>query len=357
MRRVSFHSVLHGVARLLGMDPARDLSGPWAIRLTAYINRALIKGWRFEQWPEWTITEQRQFRPSYAAGQFITAGDEMYFAATRTYYQALQDQTSATQAPALQDPVSLSWTENSAWWAQSEPRYRASDWAPGTQFTVGNDGSGLPWQCRNPLDGQFYQCISAHTSGPAFDPTKWAVLKSFAKYVADDQDGATPIWETPTICAFKRDPRVFVHNPFPIRTTRNDIGLVFDGNAPPLVWIKFWPPPPQFTVSAWNANTAYDQDQLAYYNGETYRSLIGNNTGQTPGTSAWALVAFPLVLSEYCTRMALADALREQKQTDRAMAEQANAELALQDEADKAIAGQGLTETATVETAPSPHVE
>ena len=50
------------------------------------------------------------------------------------------------------------------------------------------------------------------------------------------------------------------------------------------------------------------------------------------------------------------DLLRDQKQTDRAQAEQAAAEDELQDEADKALTGQGQTETATVETAQSPGI-
>ena len=48
MRTVTYQSVLWGAARLLGLDPVRDLNLQMAARLTEYINRAVAKGWRFE---------------------------------------------------------------------------------------------------------------------------------------------------------------------------------------------------------------------------------------------------------------------------------------------------------------------
>lgn len=356
MRTVTFQSVLWGVARLLGLDPTRDLTSALAARLTAYINRAIAKAWRFEQWPEWTMTEPRWYRPFYADGTFVTAGDEVYFPASDKYYQALQNQVSASQAPALQDPSTLCWTENSAWWAESQARYRATDWTPNTSYGLGLL-SNLPYQVRNPADGLFYQALVAHISGATFDPTLWGRLTPFTRVIDYEQAGQTKIWEAPNPCAFRRDPRVFSENPWPVRATRNDRGLLLEASAPNQIWIKFWTQPPQFTATPWNATAAYDEGALVYYSGDTFVSLLGNNTGDTPGTAAWGLVEFPFVLASYVTRMAYSDALRDQKQTDRAGAEQANAELELQDEADKALAAQGIYETATVETAPSPAIE
>jgi hypothetical protein len=358
MRTVTFKSVLWGAARLLGMDPTRDLDVNVGTRLAAYINRAVAKAWRFEQWPEWTLTEQRWFRPFYFDGLFVELSDELYFPPSDRYYQALQMQPAATQAPATLQ-ADGTYLENSAYWAECKPVYQACDWLTGTNYGVGC-ASGLPYQVRNPVDGKFYQCITPHTAGAAFDPSKFALLTAFQRFVDYQQDGQTAIWEAPTVCAFRRDPRVFPNNPWPVRTGRNDRGITLADCRETSVWLKFWPKPPEFTVCPWSAGSAgspkaYDQGALVYYLGDTFISLVGNNTGPV-GSSNWGLVEFPFVLSAYVTRMAMADVLRDQKQTDRAQAEQLVAEDELQDEADKALAGQGIYETATVETAASPGV-
>lgn len=59
MRTVTFQSVLHGAARMLGMDPARDLTFPQAATLTEYIQTRFDEAVGFEFWPELMATEER----------------------------------------------------------------------------------------------------------------------------------------------------------------------------------------------------------------------------------------------------------------------------------------------------------
>jgi hypothetical protein len=59
MRRVSFQSVLHGAARLAGLDPTRDLREPATSLFCEHINQRVAEAWRWDFWPEWTLTEER----------------------------------------------------------------------------------------------------------------------------------------------------------------------------------------------------------------------------------------------------------------------------------------------------------
>lgn len=59
MRTVTFKSVLWGVARRLGMDPATTLTVTDAAAITEYIRTAFRYGWTFAPWPQLARCEQR----------------------------------------------------------------------------------------------------------------------------------------------------------------------------------------------------------------------------------------------------------------------------------------------------------
>jgi hypothetical protein len=84
--------------------------------------------------------------------------------------------------------------------------------------------------------------------------------------------------------------------------------------------------------------------------GECYLAAAAQNPAAQPPTNAtfWRKVDFPFVLQSHVTRAVQADGLRDQKQTDRALVAQTEADNDLQDEADRALAGQGIYEQATV---------
>lgn len=340
MRTVTFQSILTGIATGLGMDPARDLNPARAAALTEYVNQRVLEGWKWEFWPEWTVVEQRAFRPVYDVAETVAAGDERLLPGAQTYYQALQASTG-------QSPATLTgtvWVENSAYWAVCAASYSASDWVTGTVFTAG-------LQARNPEDGLFYQCHTAHTAGAAFDATKFGVLTPFDKYVAYEQDGETPIDEVKQ--ASRRNPRVFPANPGRIPFTPSDKGIQFNADAPAQPWIEFRKRPPVFTSTRYSATTTYALDALVYSttSGECYKSLQVNNLGHDPsGASAayWERVQFPAILANFVKRAAMVDALNDQKQTDRAAQKLRDAYEELEDASDRALAAQGQFESATV---------
>lgn len=88
MRTVTFKSVLFGVAMRLSLDPTKNLPADVARALCEYINTRVRKGWNMFAWPNWTFTEERQFRASYDNAAAYVIGDEVYYADENKYYIA-----------------------------------------------------------------------------------------------------------------------------------------------------------------------------------------------------------------------------------------------------------------------------
>lgn len=377
MRTVTFQSVLNGITQLLGMVPSRDLNPNRAAALVEYINQRMVEAWRWDFWPEWTVAEQRYYRPLYDATQTVTAGSvgsgnivtggtEVYFPASGQYYQALQNQAPAAQAPAIL--TNNVWAENSAWWALSRQSYAsglvtgtlwqngqtswsptmtpnpATMWTPNTAYVVGQ-------QVTNPNDGNGYQCIAAHTSGASFDATKFGVLFPFNKYVGYEQTqgstALTPIDEVKGV--WRRNPRVFTNNPGPLGWSPSDAGVQVEWKAPNMVWVEFRLRPPVFTASIWSSTTAYAAGALVYApatSGECYVALAAT-TGAEPSANPalWKRQVMPAVTASYVKRAAFADALKDQKQTDRAAEELQEAQQEIMDAWDRL---QGVADQAAV---------
>lgn len=345
MRTVTFQSVLYAAARLLGMNPARDLNPERAATLTEYLNRHVANGWRWDFWPEWLLTEKRRYRPAYSAAENITAGTERYFIADGKYYQALRDQSPATQAPATL--TGGSYVENSAYWAASAQSYPGSDWATGTVYTV---TAGAATKVRDPLTGYWYQIHTAHTAGATIDLTKMGRLTALDQYVSFTQTGETEIDGVKQ--ASRRDPRTYPENPWPIRFTKSNRGVQFPTDAPGEVWLQFRTVPPVFTSTRRSDTATYAAGVTVYdvATGECWTSNASIAAGESPTTtpSKWVVVEFPMVLQDFVTRAVMSDALRDQKQTDRARAELSAAQDDLQDNLDQELDQQGQYEAATV---------
>jgi len=311
MRTVPFQQVLHGTARLLGLNPSRDLNTERAGSLTAYLNLALPPAWKFDWWPEALEVEPRRFHPDYTAGEFITAGDFRFHIGSDAYYLALQDQPAATQAPAT---LSASvWTENSAYWARALGNYTAADQVSGEVLVAGN-------QRRDPHSGRSYQIYTAHTTASeVVDTTKAGELTPLRRAIAFDQDGQTRIGTVRQVC--ERDPRVFPRRPGKLNHTVGSGGVIVTApRVPPTVWVEFRRRCPEFTSELWvqpTSGNGYDEGDLVYYTGGVFRSLVGNNETALENTAQWEYVGFPELLADHCQLAAAGHALGDQKQTDR----------------------------------------
>lgn len=352
MRTVTFQEVLHGTARLLGLNPTRDLTTERAATLTQYINRSIKPAWNFDWWPEWMLCEQRKYRQDYITGEFIEAGAQRYHSGSDKYYQALQQQLTATQAPATTSDGST-WTENSAYWAELRTDYSAALQTNGETLNPGDQRMDVDTR-------KVYQIHTTHTASGRNVNTSYArELVLFRRYIAFEQEGRTAIGAVSGV--YLRDPHTQPRRPGRMNHRLNGDGIVVipgaqtpmvaTASVPTRVWIEYRLRPPQFTSTPWNASTApYDRDALVYYNGDTFKSLVGNNSNAVDGSSTWALVEFPQVLMEQVCYAAAANALDDQKQNERAMAYRTEANELLGQARDNEITSQQEPETAEVMT-------
>lgn len=343
MRTVTFKSVLHGSARLLGMNPAR-LGDIAAAQLAEYINQYVRFGHQWEWWPEWTLTEQRYYRAAWASGTTYgaptaTATEEIFYFPAGKYYQSL---VAANTGNA---PATLSGTEyveNSAYWAECAAQYDATTWTANTAFAVGD-------QVVNPDNGRAYQCHTAHTSGATFDTTKFGILTPFNRYIAFEQTGLTVINQVKD--AYARDPRVFPQNPGRLKQPfRSDLGIQARNDWAEFVWLEFMTLPPVFTTTPWAASTDYVIGDLVYSAPETYRCTVNHTSASSINLSNFALVEFPYLLGDFVKRMAQSDYQEGLKLTQRSRVNEDRGNKMLADIWDQEFATQGQSVTARVAT-------
>ena len=86
MRAVIYKTVLYGLLRRLGEDPA-TASSERLLQCAEAIADRFRDAFEYYRWPEYLLTEQRYFRDVWASGAYDD-GDEVYHADTDAYYQA-----------------------------------------------------------------------------------------------------------------------------------------------------------------------------------------------------------------------------------------------------------------------------
>lgn len=305
MERIPLRAVLQKAESLFQATrtEAGDTAGLTRVDLhTGLVHADTFAGqfWEMFFWPEWTISERRQFRQSWSSATTYgaptsTAAVEVFHVRSGKYAQSLRA-SNLNQAPYTDAGV-----ENSAYWAGCASNYTADyDFAAGLVLTVGK-------KVRNLDDDRIYQCHTAHTTGATFDSTKFGILTPFKRSIDRAQS-----WETNKIGAVRR---VFLQDPevFPAaRTVEFDLigdNAIVRGDAS-VHWVKFRQRPP---VGGWrgllySAATTYAADDVAYSDsqGDIYRSLVGSNVGNAVTDAAkWVRQDFPYVLRD-CVAWAIA---------------------------------------------------
>jgi len=343
MRTVTFKSVLHGTARMLGMNPDR-LDAIKAAQLVEYINQHVRYGWQWDWWAEWTRVEQRSYRAAWVSATTYGASTattpvEVYYPPAKKYYQSLVASNTGNA------PATLSGTtyvESSAYWAESAAEYDSETWTANTAFAVGD-------QVVNPDDQRAYQCHTAHTSGATFDSTKFGILTSFDRYVAYEQTGLTVINQVKD--AFLRDPRVFPRNPGRLsQPTRSTNGIQAGESWPETVFLQFITTPPQFSTTPWAASTVYAVGDLVYSAPHTYICVTAHTSSSSINTTNFSIVEFPYLLGDFVKRAAQADYQEGVKLTQRSRVNEDRAGAMLADLWDQEFSTQGQSTTARVQT-------
>lgn len=159
-----------------------------------------------------------------------------------------------------------------------------------------------------------------------FDWPEWTVIEERTPnsnhIVALETPGTTPIGKVHKV--YLRDPSG-TRGPLdaPFRMTAEGLHVGFDHGTS--VWIKFTTRPPQFSGATWQSTTTYSAGNkvFALGAGNVYRALAAStNIAPSNDATKWELVPFPEQLAEPVIRGAYADALRDDGQTDKAMAEE-----------------------------------
>ena len=323
MRRCSHRSVLDRARALCGDPLDVDPSTQLAAALQRFIYARLKRAWEPSGgwwWPDSMRVEERFYHADYAAGTTYTLGSFVYFPATQRYYQALVSTTGNA-------PATLSGTTyvlDTARWIAAQTAYSGSDWANGTVYA-------LATFVRNPANGRFYVCFSAHTASSSLDTTKFALLTLLPVVISLDQTGKTAIGVVKT--ATHTDPRLSA------RPVRVDFQLSADGvqlvgdTLPVSVWIAFQVRPPVLAGATWSATATYAASATIYYastaeEGDFWTANASTTAGQDPEDTPgkWDRESFPAFLREYCAQGACADWLRSQGQRDAALLEEGQAE-------------------------------
>lgn len=316
MRTCDYSTVLWGSAALAGLGRADVGTGELALFRTFH-DRRLQAAWEAHRWPDICRTEERTFRQGWSGATTYAAGAEVYDAPTGNYFQSLQ-------AGNVGNAPTIAGAENSAWWAACATGYAALNWLTGSAYAVGN-------QVRNPSDGRYYQCISAHTAGGSFDGTKFGVLTNFDRYI-----GFTQSWEANAIGEFfldgitDRNPKVTTKLqaiPFWISENGAQVGgLPSSCSTRGKVWVQFRLRRPLLTGEAWDSTASYGAGSQVYYLNAAgtvanfYTAATQTINGDSPETAAasWAVVEVPYIFRGYLLEGGYADWLTADGQEDKA---------------------------------------
>jgi hypothetical protein len=336
VRTVAYSEVLQGSAGLAG-SRMEDVSEAEFALYRTFHDKRLQEGWEIHHWPDLCATEQRMFRPLWnatkSAATGYAVGDERYDEATREYFQSLV--AINKEAP------TVAGVENSAYWAACATQYSALSWLTGVDYAVGD-------KVQNPANWEYYQCITAHTSGLtlAADAANWGRLTAFDRYISANQvedDGTvhTPIGDF--LRATDVNPKLTTKQvEYPFDLSENGAQFTTLKHAIAWAWIYFRKQRPVLSGDAWDETATYAIGQQVYYLnalgiGNFYTAVATTAANESPESKAasWELVELPYLLRGYLITGGYADWLRSDGQHEKANDLEGVAQHYLELEADK----------------------
>ncbi len=174
-----------------------------------------------------------------------------------------------------------------------------------------------------------------------FDWPEWTIIRertpNALHTVSFEEEGLFPLGRVHKVYLF--DPRE-VRGPVdtPFRLSADGVHVGFDHG--PTVWIKFTKRAPQFSGDLFLPAKMYPKNHVVYNpaGGNCFLSLVEDNNFALSNTAKWELVEFPYQIAEPVVKGAYSDALRDDGQTDKAMAEEQRAMQALGERASAQIA-------------------
>ena len=261
MRTIAFSEILERVCDHLGWDPdnldARQFS---SIRRS--VTASLGDIWNRFWWADLVRCEERTFRPPYSATVTYSAGDFVWMAGPRAYYQALQSTTG--NAPATLSGTT--WTLNSQYWAEATTAPSAAEYSSTTAYVVGDQVTYLE-------DNRVYQCIVAGT-GNAPGGANWGRIEPFDGYVDLLETGFVPLGRVRAV--YDVNPRIHA-GAARLEWAKSQRGVEVYTELD-TVWVEGLLRPHKFTGSAYDVTAVYTATSSEDLTGDT------TTTEETLGT-------------------------------------------------------------------------
>lgn len=253
MRTANFRDdVLFQVANLLGVTPDPDLSPERGTKFCGGINRHTTIGWKFWNWPELRVNEERSFRPFWKAAAFYSSLTELFDLTTFAYYRV----KSGQMPPAGILPTNSTYFE---------------------PFNFADKFIALDTDCRQSIG----EVLGVYSSNPRLGRGQSAESKAKALDFRLSEKGID------------------------IRGAGSTVFVLFKIRPS-----KFTTVPYDNTKNYLQGNLAYFNDD-----GEVYRARTDAPAGFGPAATAyWAKVPFPERLVDYVTLMTAAENADDQQQ-------------------------------------------
>ena len=282
METTDYIDVLYEAGEEVALDPATLSVGDFAT-LRRASRRWLEKCWEHHFWPLLQRVEQRWFRADWASGTTYAAGDEVFYPATQTYYQALRASTG--EEPADADDIT-----NTAYWAECETSYTTDEFDATLTYAVGDQVA---------YNGGAYACHTATTAGIVPTNTSyWGVLTEFERNISYTATGQTEIGLVEAVTS--ANPR--------IHTTGVELNWLLSGdgivvkNAVASCWVSFRIRCPKLIGDEFDATETYAIGQQVFYTGGTergnfYDCIAATSAGETPlsNPAKWEIVEIPRI--------------------------------------------------------------
>ena len=150
MQTVAASVILEDAYRTIGWDPDQLETRQKQIARTA-MSMALQEIWESWWWAELMKCESKVGAQVYSSTTTYAAGDNVYYPATKQYYQCCQ--ASLAQAPATLGTDLVTYTTNYAYWADAAATYSGDDYVVGVNDTGLEPGDIV----RYAEDGECYQ--------------------------------------------------------------------------------------------------------------------------------------------------------------------------------------------------------
>jgi hypothetical protein len=323
MITIDAERLFKGVNELHSGENALPATADWpAVR--GHLDLALGEAWNSEWWQFLMRGEYRYFRALWLAASTYNKTNEVYDAATQQYFQCLRNSVTGSS----QSPTDSNGDERSDYWALCKTSYSGANWSSGVSYAVGDIRF-------YPVDGNHYQCHTAHTSSGTLTPDatggneRWGVLTPFERYVDYLQAGQTEIGNVMDVK--DANPRPSWQWDSLNKQTLNDRVYVLDNVT--RVWLDFRLRRPKLTGTFFDTATTYTVNAQVYFTptgglGNFYKCVTATSAGESPSSAPakWSVVEIPqafegfLIYSAYA-KLLTADEQYEERARALALAE------------------------------------